>query len=63
MDSNSFLLAATDDEYVDYPDYASINFGGEFKGGAMSFTGLLDIDIKNIRLSKRREGIVKYESN
>ena len=52
VDSNSFLLAATDDEYVDYPDYASINFGGEFKGGAMSFTGLLDIDIKNIGIHK-----------
>lgn len=53
---DSFILAATDDEYVDYPngdDEPGIEgFMGDYKGGTMSFTGLLDIDIKNIGIHK-----------
>lgn len=55
----SFILAATDDEYVDYSGDNGIEdtiFNGDYKGGTMSFTGLLDINIKNIGIHKIENG-------
>ena len=61
----SFLLATTDDEYVDYPDYASINFGGEFKGGVMSFSGIIESQIQGISFDvsyNGRQGVVEIDN-
>jgi hypothetical protein len=61
----SFLLATTDDEYVDYPDYASINFGGEFKGGVMSFSGIIESQIQGISFDvsyNGRRGVVEIDN-
>ena len=64
-DVESFLLATTDDEYVDYPDYASINFGGEFKGGVMSFSGIIESQIQGISFDvsyNGRQGVVEIDN-
>lgn len=64
-DVESFLLAATDDEYVDYPDSAYSGFGGDFKGGAMSFSGIIESQIQGVSFNvsyNGRQGIVEIDN-
>lgn len=64
-DVESFLLATTDDEYIDYPDDAHSGFGGDFKGGAMSFSGIIESQIQGMSfnvLYNGRQGVVEIDN-